>query len=320
MMSEPLQTLKPISVDEINILTARARALPPSGDQTHVLIEDGEDPWVVSHDGVFYYSTVDRTKTKIFISRFTDLHEMKSAPLVEVWPGKMQNLPRYLEIWSPELQLVDGKWYVYFALYNDPVGTERMYVIEATSDDPQGDYEYKGMLTSTPDCWAIDGSVMTMPDGEKYFIWSGWEGEINDSQNIYISKMQNPWTLCGPRVCLSRPVYSWEKSGYPFINEGPQVLKNGERVFIIYSASGSWTDDYCLGQLTYLGGDPLNPQSWRKEKEPVFQKTDTIFAPGHCSFVQDKNEQNWIIYHARQVRAKTFSWKDDGSPDFGQPL
>jgi GH43 family beta-xylosidase len=320
--------LTPMTVDEINVMTKKARALPPSGDQTHVLVADGEDPWVISHGGNYYYCTVDRLKQKILVSRFTQLKEMAEAPLVQVWPGKQGNTPDFLEIWSPELQLIDDKWYIYFALYNGKDGKERMYALEGTSNNPQGKYTLKGKLEIPTDRWAIDGSVLVTPTNEKYFIWSGWEGYINTSQNIYIARMSNPYTVVSDRVCISKPQYAWEKRGYPYVNEGPQALIYKDRIFIIYSASGSWTDDYCLGQLTYLGGDLLDPASWRKEPKPVFAKTDTIFGPGHASFVKS-GDQDYIIYHAarsrhagwaRQIRAKSFTWHEDGSPNFGKPI
>ncbi|UOQ67452.1 glycoside hydrolase family 43 protein [Hymenobacter volaticus] len=319
--------LAPMTVAEINELTKNARALPPSGDQTHVLVADGEDPWVVSHEGSLYYCTVDRLKQAILISKFSSLLEMATAKLVQVWPGKQGTTPEFVEIWAPELQLIDGKWYIYFALYNAKNGEERLYALEGTTSDPQGEYEFKGKLDVPTDRWAIDGTVLATEDGQKYFIWSGWEGFTNVSQNIYIARMSNPWTISSDRVCISRPEHEWEKQGYPYVNEGPQVLTRNGRIFIVYSASGSWTDEYCLGQLTYLGGDLPDPTSWRKEPQPVFSKTDTIFGPGHACFVEI-NQQDYIIYHAarrsqagwaRQVRAKPFTWNLDGSPNFGAP-
>jgi hypothetical protein len=41
MFLEIYEKLQPMTVDEIKKLTAHARALPPSGDQSHVLIADG---------------------------------------------------------------------------------------------------------------------------------------------------------------------------------------------------------------------------------------------------------------------------------------
>ena len=320
--------LSPMTVEAINELTRKARALPPSGDQTHVLVADGEDPWVIAHGEALYYCTVDRAKQKILVGRFTHLQEMATAELIQVWPIHGGATPNYLEIWSPELQFIDGKWYIYFALYNGQNGQERMYVLEGTSADAQGEYALKSKLAIPTDRWAIDGSVLVTPSHEHYFIWSGWEGETNVSQNLYIARMADPVTIASDRVCISRPTYTWEKQGYPYVNEGPQALLHDGRLFIIYSASGSWTDDYCLGQLTYLGGDPLDPRAWRKEPQPVFAKTDTIFGPGHASFVR-VDDQDYIIYHAarsrnagwaRQIRAKPFTWHEDGSPNFGQPM
>lgn len=320
--------LTPMTVEQIHRMTTRARGLPPSGDQTHVLVDDGEDPWVVSHEGSLYYCTVDRLKHRIMVSRFQHLDEMATAEFIQVWPPREGLTPEYLEIWAPELQFIDGRWYVYFALYNGKNGQERMYVLQGTTGDAQGPYELKGKLEIPTDRWAIDGSVLELPQGEKYFIWSGWEALTNASQNIYIARMSDPCTIASDRVCISRPQYAWEKQGYPHVNEGPQALSHNGRLFIIYSASGSWTDDYCLGQLTYTGGDPLDPGSWHKEPAPVFSKTGTIFGPGHASFVKTGG-QDYIVYHAarssgagwaRQIRARPFTWKADGSPDFGSPV
>ncbi|PJJ60041.1 glycoside hydrolase family 43 protein [Hymenobacter chitinivorans] len=320
--------LAPMTVAEINELTRAARAQPPSADQTHVLVPDGEDPWVISHEGQLYYCTVDRLKRKILVAKFSRLQDMAAAELVEVWPGLQGATPEFVEIWAPELQLIDGQWYVYFALYNARLGEERLYALQGISADPQGEYEFKGKLAVPTDRWAIDGTVLRLDDEQLYFLWSGWEGATNVSQNLYIARMSNPWTISSDRVCISRPEHDWEKQGYPYVNEGPQVLQRQGRTFVIYSASGSWTDDYCLGQLTYLGGDPLSPAAWRKEPRPVFAKTSTIFGPGHASFVE-LGGQDYIIYHAarrsragwaRQIRYKPFTWHEDGSPDFGEPL
>ena len=114
------------------------------------------------------------------------------------------------------------------------------------------------------------------------------------------------------------------------ICEGPEILKHSERTFIVYSASGSWTQHYCLGMLVNEDGQFLNPSSWRKVG-PVFAGIDSVFGVGHCSFIRspDGTEQ-WIVYHAkekkedgwedRSVRAQPFTWDADGRPVFGTPV
>jgi len=88
------------------------------------------------------------------------------------------------------------------------------------------------------------------------------------------------------------------------IAEGPQILKRNGMIFVVYSASGSWTVDYYLGLLVNRSGDVLNPKAWEKQG-PVFQKTSEVWGVGHCSFVRspDQNE-NWILYHAKSKQKK----------------
>ena len=194
--------------------------------------------------------------------------------------------------------------------------------------DPRDPFVLKSKLAAPEDRWAIDGTVLEMPNGKLYFIWSGWRGTENVAQSLYIAPMSNPWTISGNRVRISRPEYSWEKNWLP-INEGPETLWHGNKLFVIYSASAFWTD-YCLGQLTWTGGDVMDPKSWVKSPVPVFSGTASVHGPGHCSFVQSPDDkEDWIIYHAlidpgsshqRDVRIQPFSWNKDGSPHFGVPV
>jgi GH43 family beta-xylosidase len=101
---------------------------------------------------------------------------------------------------------------------------------------------------------------------------------------------------------LSKPELEWERrGGSPKINEGPVGFNSDGLTAIIYSASGSWCDEYCLGQLTFKGGDIMNPANWVKEKEPILSKKEGAYGPGHCSFTTDDEGNNWIVYHANLV-------------------
>ncbi len=144
--------------------------------------------------------------------------------------------------------------------------------------------------------------------------------------------MSNPYTLSGERVLISSPTNSWERIGRPYVNEGPQALLRNGKVFIVYSASGSWTDDYCLGMLTASAtSNLLLASSWTKSPGCVFSKRDTAYGPGHNNFIQSPDgTEDWLIYHAnpvsgggwsgRNIRVQRFTWKADGSPNFGTPV
>jgi GH43 family beta-xylosidase len=227
------------------------------------------------------------------------------------------------------LHFLQGNWFIYVAADDGDNAHHRMYVLEGASDDPQAPFRFVGKIAAPGDCWAIDGTVLEMPDGKIYFIWAGWPGTHDGAQNLYIAPMSNPWTICGERVCISQPDLPWEQRDYPHINEGPETLWHGSHLFVIYSASAFWDDNYCLGQLTWNGGDVLNPRSWVKSPQPVFSHNSEVFGPGHCSFVKSPDgREDWIVYHAhtgpatsrRNVRIQPFTWNADGSPRFGSPV
>jgi GH43 family beta-xylosidase len=290
--------------------------------------KSGADPWVIQHDGHYYYCQSHRG-TGIWVSKADRLVNIGRAQPVCVW-SPPAGTEWSKEVWAPELHYLRGKWFVYFAADDGNNDNHRMYVLEGTSPDPQAPFTFRGKLSAPTDRWAIDGTVLQMPDDRLYFIWSGWDGASNVAQNLYIAPMSDPLTISGARVCISRPEYGWEKHGEPWVNEGPEVLWHGNKLFVIYSASGSWGDHYCLGQLAWTGGNVLDSKSWVKKSTPAFSGTPQAISPGHASFVKSLDgTEDWIVYHTakypgagwdRQVQIQKFTWNADGSPNFGQPV
>jgi GH43 family beta-xylosidase len=202
-----------------------------------------------------------------------------------------------------------------------------MWVLEAEDSDPRSPYRCRGCLDTQG--WAIDGTVLSLEHDRRFFVWSGWPGRRNGQQNLYIAPMSDPATISGSRVLIASPDKPWERRAMP-ICEGPQILRRNGDIFIVYSASGSWTPDYCLGLLHNHTQEVLNPAAWTKHG-PVFKRTDQVWGVGHCSFVKSLcQSEDWMIYHSkttlrpgwedRDVHAKPFTWSTNGFPDFGTPL
>jgi len=293
---------------------------------TNPVVDHGADPWVVRWQTNYYFC--QSHPDGVWVNRAARLEDIGKDHWQRVWHPP-QGTAYSKQIWAPELHFLQGKWYIYVAADDGNNASHRMYVLEGTSSDPQKPFNFKGEIASPSDRWAIDGTVLQMPDGKLYFIWSGWPGTNDGVQNLYIAPMSNPWTIDGRRVCISRPDLKWEQRDFPHINEGPETLWHNGHLFIIYSASAFWDDNYCLGQLTWTGGDVLDPHSWVKKPEPVFKRSADVLGPGHCSFVKSPDgREDWIVYHAhigpgtrqRDVRIQRFTWNADGSPDFGIPV
>jgi GH43 family beta-xylosidase len=292
------------------------------------IMPSGADPWVLQKDGFYYYTHT--TGKNITVWKSESLTSIGHGESRIVWTPP-ESGPNSKNIWAPELHWLNGRWYIYFAADDGNNDNHRMYVLESVSEDALGEYAEKGKISDPSDKWAIDGTVLQKEDGSLYFIWSGWEGDVNVSQNIYIAPMSNPYTIAGHRTEISRPVHDWERVGNPTVNEGPQILIKGQRIFLVYSASGSWTDHYCLGMLTTdMNSDVMQPGSWKKADSPVFSSANGVFGPGHNSFTRSVDgAEDWIVYHAakfsgagwnRNVRMQRFTWNADGTPNFGAPL
>ena len=308
------------------------------------LLPAGADPWSIYKDGYYYY--MHTTGRDLSIWKTKDLSQLPSTEKVTVWTPPATG-PYSKEIWAPELHHLRGKWYIYFAADDGRNRNHRLYVLENEAADPTtGTWTFKGKLETPQDKWAIDGSVFEHK-GQLFLTWSGWEGDENGRQDIYLCKMSNPWTCTGNRIRISDPRYAWEQHGlltHPgpddapivLVNEGPQPLvsPNG-RINIIFSASGCGTDYYALGMLhADANADLMNPKSWIKHSEPVFRATDVqgTHAAGHNSFfVSPDGTQHWILYHAnpeagqgcggkRAPRMQPFTFTADGVPVFGEPL
>jgi GH43 family beta-xylosidase len=308
---------------------------------TNPLLSSGADPWSIYKDGYYYYTNTRSDSLVLYKTK--NLAHLRTAERKTIFvPPK--GTPYSKQIWAPELHLIDNKWYMYFAADSGRNEDHRLYVLENRGEDPMtGSWEMKGKIADSSDKWAIDGSVFEHK-GKLYFIWSGWEGDQNGQQDIYIASMKNPWTLDSKRVRISSPVFEWERHGtinnpsntrYVYVNEGPQILKRNDDIFLIYSASGCWTDNYALGMLSIKSwNNLLDSASWKRHREPVFKQSivNGVYAPGHNSFFKSPDgTEDWILYHAndqpgqgcgryRSPRAQRFSWNKDGTPNFGEPV
>ncbi|MBC7922597.1 MAG: glycoside hydrolase family 43 protein [Ferruginibacter sp.] len=302
------------------------------------LLPSGADPWTVYHDGYYYYT--HSLQDSITLWKTRNLADLGHAERKTVWKPPVAG-PHSHQLWAPELHHLRGKWYLYYAASDGNNRHHRLWVLENSSPDPlEGPWILKGKVSDASDKWAIDGTVFEN-GGQLYLAWSGWEGDVNGRQDIYLAKLKNPWTIEGKRVRLSSPTYAWERNGdtngqrHVAVNEGPQLLRRDGRVFLFYSASGCWTDTYALGRLTApADGNLLDANCWEKSPEPVFQQSpaDGVFAPGHNAFFRSPDgTEDWILYHAndqpgqgcgsfRTPRAQRFTWRVDGTPDFGRPV
>jgi GH43 family beta-xylosidase len=341
LQANSLRRMKKLQSLFIIVLTITCFSCTSQKTFTNPLLPSGADPWSIYKDGNYYYTHTLGNRLEIRKTKsIATLANAKKKVIFTPPPGTLYSK----QLWAPEIHFISDNWYMYFAADDGKNENHRMYVLQNSSKNPmKGEWVLKGKIGDTSNKWAIDGSVFEH-NGQLYMVWSGWEADTNGRQDIYISKMKNPWTLEGKRYRISSPVFEWEQHGdlndpnnppHVNVNEGPQFLKHGDRIFLVYSASGCWTEQYALGMLSIdAAGNLLDSASWKKNPQPVFQRSEKngVYAPGHNSFFKSPDgTEDWILYHAnsapgqgcgrnRSPRAQRFTWNADGYPEFGEPV
>lgn len=315
------------------------------------------DPWIIKHGEFYYFCKAEGGG--INIAKSSRLSEFPPTKRIWNRPYDIgNNKPWNVEnIWAPELHYIDGSWYIYYAAgrptseSNGSYKMQRSGVLRAKTNDPMGEWEDLGMLYTGDDyqkgivptadntSYAIDLGVFHL-NNQLYAVWSGNPVGSGD-QWLYIATMENPYTISSSRSVISKPDKSWEVYTGK-LNEGPAFLKNKEKgkFLVIYSCNGSWTKQYRLGYLVLSDtlANPLQGSSWTKSPKDVFfrcddtSSVDGVNGVGHCSFTKSPDEEeDWIVYHVKNRNDNTwssgrstfiqkFTWKEDGTPDFGAPV
>lgn len=294
------------------------------------------DPWIILHDGMYYYT--HSTGNRVDISASKTISGLMAARegTKTIYLGVEND---QTELWAPELHFYQGRWYCFYAAdYNKDNRQHRMYVLRSLTEDALGEWEYAGKLNLPEDQWAIDGTFFDSGSGRIFLIWSGWKNEAQGSslwkQYLYITELapNDPTkVLSTERVMISKPQYYWEMSVLPQ-NEGPAIVRSpAGTVYCMYAANYSGSDEYAVGALRLAGDDPMDTASWEKLPEPVLASDPNhqVFAPGHASFTKSPDgTEDWIVYHVakasgsgwdRCVHAQKLAWVDD-APYLGGPV
>jgi xylan 1,4-beta-xylosidase len=233
------------------------------------------DPAVLLHEGVYYlYATgeVDGDKgTRVYTS--TDLVDWEAGPVV-FRPGQPH-------VWAPDVwrDPDSGIFYLYYTV-NKTVGV-------AQAESPRGPFEIVRKFHDQ----AIDAHLFRDQDGKLYFYFVQLPGF-----RICVQPMISPTQLAGEPKEILRPEADWEKrAGH--VTEGPWIIPHNKRYYMLYSGSGADTPEYAVGYA--IAEHPLGPFT-RAEHNPIVERSETIFGPGHGCAIQDAAGQWWHIYHQKR--------------------
>lgn len=155
--------------------------------------------------------------------------------------------------------------------------------------------------------------------------------EVSDFTSIIDNDGADPWILQTESYfyytkTTGNNLTLWRAENLSLVATGEKKI-----IWLVYSASGSWDNDYALGLMTLdVADDPLEKANWQKEPEPIFQQTNTVYGPGHNGFAKSKDgSEDWLIYHAarwdhsgwdRSIRLQKFGWDQEDKVLLEAPL
>lgn len=297
------------------------------------LVYQRADPFVLLHDGVYYFTGSVPQYDCIELRCAGTLNDLAFANSKIIW-RKHDKGPMGAHIWAPEIHYFNNKWYIYFTAGDtDDKWAIRPYVLECDGDPMTDEWRELGRVDVGHDSFSLDMTAFFV----KGKLYTAWAQTISQSvgSEIFIAQMRDAVTRMSEPVSITKPEYEWEKLGFS-VNEGPAVLVHDGKVILTYSASDTgWR--YCMGMLwAYEDADLLDPASWHKSDKPVFRTSEKNgqYGPGHNSFTKDGDDYV-LVYHSRNykdvdcdpledpnrhARAKRFTFDENGLPVFGEPV
>jgi GH43 family beta-xylosidase len=302
-------------------------------DYPNPLIEQRADPFIYKHqDGYYYFTASYPEYDRIIMRRAKTIIGLKEAEEKVIW-WKHEDKEMSKHIWAPEIHFIDGKWYIYFAAARrDAIWAIRQYVLENDSANPlEGHWTEKGKIEMNFEEFTLDAASFKHQN-QRYLVWA--QKKYGNS-NLYLAELKTPWEIKGKQKLIAEPVHSWERKGFN-VNEGPAVIKKGDKIFISYSASAT-DSNYTVGLLTAnQDADLLDFDSWSKYESPIFKSSELTgeYGPGHNSFTVDQNGSDILVYHSRSykeiygdplydpnrhTRVQRIFWDQNDNPVFGIP-
>ena len=288
----------------------------------------GADPWIFYHNGSYYYTATGGDTLMLYkAANIGDLSTAAGATIYDPEDGKEWSH----NMWSPEIHYFSeeqvGKeyagWYCFVTSddgqdwnYSSLTG----YVIKCLDGDDlmgrwgnpiTGEVNVPEPIvfrdTKNPEKFSWIGGMSTLEvNGENYIIFVNEYNRdtVDFYQALQIAKYENPWTIIGEPAEICVPTYDWEKVGggdgvHPYTVECiTGVYGDDGSVFVSYAGSAYWTSAYAIGCMEYLGGDPMDINSWKKSPEPIFSKSAEVNGCAHACYVTDTDGTKWAMYHA----------------------
>jgi arabinan endo-1,5-alpha-L-arabinosidase len=322
---------------------SETRARPaPATYANPVLDADFPDPAVIRAPDGFYYAYATQTERA---GKWINIQVARSADLVrwqylgEALRGKPEWASKTQDFWAPHV-IRDGKRYIMYFSAKPDTSDERhgLCLAVATAASPAGPFTDMGHPLRCGEGFVnIDPMAFDDPVTGKHLLYWG-----SGFEPIKVQELAPDRTSFAPGTQPTDLVWPAPgKKAFPVLVEGSWVVRHADYYYLFYSG-----DNCCGPGANYVvmvarSKSAIGPfetlehaKGWRSSI--VLEKRGKWIAPGHNSIITDARGQDWIVYHAADVRHSRVDpgadinsrrimlidrihWADDGWPVIDGP-
>lgn len=303
-----------------------------------LLNEFTSDPSIKYYNGKYYFSSTGEKSINIRVSdSISGLFKSNPIEIYKI-PENKQDCGN---LWAPELHIIKGVPYIFTTVGKNKWYTVKSHVLRCVGNPSHpDDWEEPRLVVKpdgnelNPDGISLDMTYFTF-ENVHYVMWANRkvmnEGTVTGSSDLYIATINpnKPWELNTLPVCITRPLYGWNRIATEVV-EGPYLVRHNDDLFVTISGgSTGYSDLYCVGLLhSKVGKNLLSAESWKLVPYPILTKesVENQKGPGHNSFFTDYETQDtYMVFHAvpdemnaaitgRRPGIRRVHWKKDGTP------
>lgn len=257
------------------------------------------DPQILLHEGTYYCYATSRTKG-FNVWKSDDLvnwsEPISCFDVTDHWGDN--------SFWAPEVVYHRGKFVMHYtARISEKKRT--LYLGVATADSPEGPFvDVWGKPMFDLGYATIDGSVLITDAGNYFYYSRDCSQNIIDGvkvSQVYCVELDDTLTRAvGEHKLMTTPTHDWERKSIDINhlwNEGPNVIRWGDKYIMNYSANYYASNDYAICIAT--ADAPMGPWEKSSAANPVLCQREELFGAGHNAFFTAKDGRLMTAFHVQ---------------------
>lgn len=292
---------------------------PVAGTYANPVIDaDFPDPAVLRAPDGFYYAYATQTQiggkwVNIQLARSADLVNWRrlgdALPTKPNWASKTQ------DFWAPHVARHGDTYYMYYsAKPNNADERHGLCLGVATAGGPLGPFVDMGKPLQCGETF-VNIDPMSFDDsatGKRLLYWGSGFQPIKVRE---LAPDRMSFAAASKPVDLV-PIIKNDPNQYSRLLEGAWVIRRGEYYYMFYSGNNCCGKDANYAVLVARSKSATGPfetlaQATGAPTSAILEKRGAWFAPGHNAVITDASGQDWMVYHAVDIRRPRSKPADD---------